>query len=328
MKINFRSYVFSLLCIFLFVSPVDAVIRIDGDSSDWLGTAGQRGKLTFSAGEAIWRDYENDDTGDGDYEYPQANMESWTTQDAMDIDEFRVTTDKEYMYFFIKTTGEFILMNVGIFIDTGPGGAVKIGHNARIDLPPTLAWDVAVVLGDIGGPKGRRILMNVSYDGGQSYPIVHEWPEFDGAIGEAFFEQGKPIIEIRAPFESIPGAKDGIPNPANKRFKFIVLLGLATPNLPTDAIATYHETLLAGEEDAWQASGADVEGRAPNVFDLIGSTPEEQQFDLSLYDISNLTLLTRSFITVSFGRNGLPETQSVNPAGKLSTTWGHMRMTN
>ena len=325
MKINFRLYVFSLLCTFLFVSSVDAIIRIDGDSSDWIGTVGQRGTLTFSAGEAIWRDYENDDTGDGDYEYPQADMEGWITQNGMDIDEFRVTVDRDYMYFFIKTIGNPILMNVGVFIDTGPGGAVKMGHNARIDLLPSLAWDVAATLGDIGGPKGKRILMNVSYDGGQSYPDMYEWPESDGAQGEAFFEQGEPIIEMRLPFESTPGAKDGIPNPANKHFKFIVLLGLASPNLPADALATFHETLLAGKKDAWQASGTDVEGRAPNVFDLIGSTPEEQKFDLGLYDISNLTLLTRSFITVRFGRNGLPESQSVNPSGKLITTWGKIK---
>jgi len=325
MKINTRFYAFNLLFIFLFVSSVGAVIRIDGDTGDWLGVAGQRGTLTLNAGEAIWKDYENADIGDGDYEYPQADMEGWIAQDGMDIDEFRVTTDEDYMYFVIKTIGGLIFTNCGIFIDTNPGGSTTIGHNARVDLPPSLAWDVAVVLGDSGGPKGKRILMNVSYDGGISYLDTYEWPESDGAQGEAFFEQNEPIIEMRVPFESTPGAKDGIPHPANKSFKFIVLLGLSTPNLPANAISTFHDILLAGEEDAWQASGADVEGKAPNVFDLIGSTPEEQQFDFSLYDISNLTLLTRSFITVHFGINGLPETQNIDVYGKSSTTWGQIK---
>ncbi len=324
MKFNFTLYIFGFLCIFAFALSANAV-RIDGNTNDWIGIAGNEGTLTFSAGEVIWKDYVEDDTGDGDYEYPRAELEGWMPENGLDIDEFRLTSDGQYMYFLVKTAGPPIYMSVGIFIATSPNGSTTIGHNANIDLPASLAWDAGIILGDSGGPRGQRILMNISYNGGVSYPDTYEWPERSGAQVEAFFAQDNPVIEMRVPLESSPDTKDGIPNPANKSFKFIVLLGLAKPNLPSNAIVDFHDTLLPGEEDNWQASGADIEGKAPNVFDLIGSTPAQQEIDLGLYDNANFTLLERSIITVQFGSDGLPASESVSQKGKLTTTWGRLK---
>ncbi|KPK41420.1 MAG: hypothetical protein AMJ78_05540, partial [Omnitrophica WOR_2 bacterium SM23_29] len=50
-------------------------------------------------GEYIWKDAQGDDTGDGDYTYPINKA----LKKGADLREFRVTYDKDNLYFLIKT---------------------------------------------------------------------------------------------------------------------------------------------------------------------------------------------------------------------------------
>ncbi len=75
-------------------------ITVDGNYSDWrnLPYLNDNSSIYFS-NEFIYKDPLNDDTGDGDYTYP---TNSRFTQGMLDITEFRVTYDSNFLYFYIK----------------------------------------------------------------------------------------------------------------------------------------------------------------------------------------------------------------------------------
>ncbi len=100
---------------------------IDGDPSDWTGTAGADNTWTVSAGEGIWRDIEGDDTGNGSYIYPNCTHSDPAIPDyaggpdgnaycytgwpgggkdpqggMVDLREFRVTADSSNLYILLR----------------------------------------------------------------------------------------------------------------------------------------------------------------------------------------------------------------------------------
>lgn len=295
-------------------------IDIDGNMDDWGGAAGDEGTLVVSEGEAIWNDYVDDDTGEGKYEYPSFNHPAYNDKNGMDIDEFRVTADDEYMYFRIKLVGPVFYVVFGVLIDTGPGGSTTVGNNANIDLPDDLAWDVGIFHGDGGGPGGERTLLNVSYDGGETFPTLHEWDRDNAEVESSYKYLARPV-EFRVPIARAAG-EEGIPNPVNKVFKFIVLCSTGNSGVPAGGMAEFRTGV--GQASEWTYGGLSFPGKSPNVLDAIGSTPKQQEEDLSGAKAGKFTLLESSFITVAFNSKG-EATLAVDPFGSLSTTWGRIK---
>jgi len=337
-----RTGCFFALFLFVvsFVSVVGAEILIDGQTTDWKGSSDLEGELVIDSGEAIWIDYIDDDKGDGDYEYPtQADILSWQNSTAFDIEEVRITSDDDDMYFLVLANGPD-LVTYGIFIDTGPGGKEDIyfrGGNPpivpfakpHIKLPSDIAWEVAAIVCESGGGSGHRNVLNVTFDAGNDFQIIKEWPEFGACCGDAtgdvYFMPEDNVMELRLPIASIAGATDGVPNPANKTYNFMVLIGLGQVNVPSGGIAAFGQVLAGATE--WEPGGAD-NANAPYVFDMIGSTPQEQLSDLSEYTNNEVTTLQYSFISVKFDAQGEPDSVgrlSVQPYDKLSTAWGHVK---
>ena len=331
------------LVLFLFVTSVggiaNAQIQIDGQTNDWQGTPGLEGELVIDSGEAIWIDYIDDDKGDGDYEYPTwAGSVAWQNGTSYDIGEVRITADGDDMYFLVVANGPH-LVTYGIFIDTGPGGREDIffrGGSAPIDpfasphikLPPEIAWDVAALVCQSGG-SAHRSLLNVTFDAGNDFQIIKEWEEFGACCGDAtedvYYEPDDNVMELRLPITSIAGATDGIPDPANKTYNFMVLIGLGQTGVPSGGIVAFGQVMAGAGE--WEPGGADGPN-APYVFDMIGSTPQEQEEDLSEYTNNEVTTLQHSFISVKFDAQGEPEGVGrilVEPHDKLSNTWGNVK---
>jgi hypothetical protein len=315
-------------------------IEVDGQTNDWKGTA-EEGQLEIDSEEAIWIDYIDDDKGDGDYTYPTyADSPTWQGGTAYDIEEVRITTDDEYMYFLVTAGGPH-LVTYGIFIDTGPGGKEDIFFRGS-DPPPAdplakphiklasgVAWDVAALVCQSGGGSGHRSLLNVTFDAGNNFQIIKEWEEFGACCGEAtgdvFYSPEERVMELRLPIASAPGATDGIPDPSNKTYHFIILIGLGQVNVPPKGLVAFG--VVSANNSEWSPGGAD-NANAPYVFDTIGSTPEEQQADLSGYTSDEVTTLRHSVISIEFNAQGEPArvgTISVQPRDKSSVTWGHIK---
>ncbi|CAD5243315.1 hypothetical protein [Thermococcus camini] len=99
-------------------------VTVDGDPADWLADTGTQAintwQLYSSVGEWVWKDNESDERTD------------WSTPDPrVDITEFRVTADEQYIYFLIKfnnldVVGQDGAPGIMITIDTdqsiGSGG--------------------------------------------------------------------------------------------------------------------------------------------------------------------------------------------------------------
>lgn len=338
------------MCIFMLYLMVISIvgitnaadIEIDGQTNDWQGS-GVEGELVIDSGEAIWIDYVDDDKGDGDYEYPtEPGCATWIAATAYDIEEVRITADDDYMYFLVVAGGPH-LVTFGIFIDTGPGGREDIffrGGDPPIDpfakphikLTSAVAWDVAALVCQSGGGSGHRNLMNVTFDAGGDFQIIKEWEEFGACCGEAtedvyYVPEGR-VMELRLPIASASGQADGIPNPASKTYHFMVLLGLGQVNVAPKGLVAFG--VVQANASTWSPGGAD-NPNAPYVFDMIGSTPEEQEADLSEYTNNEVTTLQHSFISVEFDAQGEPERVGRTPVqshGKLSTTWGTIKSEN
>jgi len=60
----------------------------------------------------------------------------------------------------------------------------------------------------------------------------------------------------------------------------------------------------------WEPGGGydnGLEGNEPDIFDLIGSTMEDQLLDLNNYQGATPTMISRSAISISFGTSTLTE---------------------
>ena len=130
-----------LLALMLFFGVFSASVTapstktIDGDPSDWTGTPGADNSWSVSAGEGIWRDIAQDDTGNGSVIYPNCTHSSpliidyagapWTGPPTealaypdkyvagtepfwykhggmVDLKEFRVTADSSNLYILLR----------------------------------------------------------------------------------------------------------------------------------------------------------------------------------------------------------------------------------
>jgi len=102
------------------VSTTHDPITIDGDPSDWFGTAGPANTYYIDTGEGIWRDAAFDDTGNGSYIYPNCTHTSPAIPDSkgwegyayaytgyphggmVDLMEFRVTGNDTTLFLMFR----------------------------------------------------------------------------------------------------------------------------------------------------------------------------------------------------------------------------------
>jgi len=111
-KIRITGKLFSLIfAVFLLLSlvhtvPVNAPTRtVDGSPADWTGTPPTTvNTFTVSAGEFIWKDAQGDERKD---------LNNWQPDRRVDLLEFRITADTQYIYFMAKM--------VDIDIESGSG---------------------------------------------------------------------------------------------------------------------------------------------------------------------------------------------------------------
>jgi len=118
-------------------------ITVDGDPSDWTGTAPTvDNTLTISNSEFIWKDATGDDTGPGMWEYPT----SFNTGEA-DLLELRICWNDSYLFVLFKlremTVGQWNRTAIDLTISTNqtPGSGETNGWYAEADMKVNLTAD-------------------------------------------------------------------------------------------------------------------------------------------------------------------------------------------
>jgi hypothetical protein len=137
-------------------------INVDGDDSDWIGTSPGEDNFVYSRSEAIWKDAEGDDSGDGGdapladdnplaYTYPTDAQFLGTEADLL---EFRITVDDNpdsaKIFFLIRVDYEQNWMPfIGILLDidhVSGSGETDCGAYSDACIAEDNAWEYAIYL--------------------------------------------------------------------------------------------------------------------------------------------------------------------------------------
>lgn len=267
--------------------PSKVKITVDGDTTEWKGCNTQEGTgvIDTTINCFIWKDYLDDDLGDGDYTYPTASV--FTEGDA-DFDEIRVAWDSTYLYFFIKPksinpNASFYTPYFGIAIDTDGiyfSGCTVLGivldgprGSTEAVLNPYLAseFEVAAPV-----PGMRSPILLASDNRNLSAGVL------------ASVSQKTGVLELAVPLSTIG-------NPEGKTWNFVFYSALET-------YGTVREIMR--NRSTWSPGGGydeDAEGNDPDIFDLIGSSIENQISDLNNYYGLTPSMISHSAISITFG---------------------------
>ena len=286
----------ALIGIVTFSTPVVAgsTITVDGDPSDWTGTAGSDNTYVVSAGEGIWKDAAGDDTGNGSYvymngthdhmtgppwNYPVAPfiMTGWPNGGCNDLTEFRVTADSNYLYLMFRVynmgnseianqwgdaqrgLGGKIMFQVTIDQDRDGTGRTDMNNSdtwANFLVASAQAWEAMVTITGRGGTEGARVELE---DGS-----IHYLDQSD-IRGNGNYS----CAEIRVPI-SIVG------DPAGKTWRFGAVVGhedgghyrAVCNSTPWAAFHPYGGEGLDNYADM---------GNDPNMFDMAFTTSKAAQ---------------------------------------------------
>ncbi len=276
-------------------------IAVDKNVRDWVGVAPeQENTAAVSSGEYIWKDAVGDDTGNGKYTYPLNKA----LKKGADLKEFRVTYDKDNLYFLIKTdrpadwwTGykiigihkEGVADGTQILAQGNPDNLnFDSGTFANLKVAPELACQYVVAIsstykGRIWDAKGKL--------------IAHEEAQPDDTPGFKIEDLDWSAIEVAIPL-SLIGLPQGA-SPAGQTWKFIV----ATGQQDNDIMRK-----VEVEANEWHGGGGSDNAENPNVYDLAGADKTTQEKDLGNYDPNanegdpaGFTTINKSFLTVNFG---------------------------
>jgi len=276
-------------------------IKVDRNISDWIGVApDEENSATASNGEYIWKDAVGDNTGNGRYTYPLDRL----FKGGADLQEFRITYDKNNLYFLIKTdkpadwwTG-FKIIGIHkerIFEGTqilAQGDKDNLdfdsGTFANLKVSPALACQYIIAIsstykGRIWDDKGRLIARR------------EEGP--DDTRG---FEIGDPswdVLEVAIPLKLL-GVTEGA-SLSGETWKFIVATGQQDNDIARKVEA---------KQSRYYGGGGAENGDNPNIYDLAGADKTAQEKELGSYnpsaragDPSGFAVLEKSFLTVTFG---------------------------
>ncbi len=266
----------------LTLCPHPKSIIPDENLDDWRGTPpslNDTGILDHSENEYIWKDATQDDLGDGGdapnasdnpqpYSYPTGSGFSGT---EADIEEFRIAYDENNLYFLVDLAGSAKSSTVPfsiILIDkNGPvSGSQNVESKTEVNLSANHAWDYKITANNnkitVTNPLGTDISTG-------SLLALN--------LDQDFFEISVPISTIG--------------RPAGSTWSFALLQTLGYINLVTEV--TSSATSSKG--------GGGIDGLSdPDIYDLIGASGEAQYADLNNYTDTTFTVLSNSWVDVTF----------------------------
>lgn len=272
-------------------------IAVDKNIRDWVGSAPEEeNAATVNSGEYIWKDATGDDKGNGNYTYPLNKA----LKKGADLREFRVTYDKDNLYFLIRTDrpGDWWAgyRIIGIHKEGAADGMTLLaqgdpdeynfdsGTFANLKASPDLACQYVVIVsstykGRIWDAKGKL--------------IARKEDQPDDTPGFEILDSNWNAVEVAIPWSLIGG------NPAGQTWKFIVAVGQQD-----------NDIVRAVEEQAseWHGGGGAANGANPNVYDLAGADKATQEKELGSYDPETdqgdpkgFATIDKSYLTVNFG---------------------------
>lgn len=241
--------------------PLTGTIVVDGNATEWPNTTSlARNQSHFLPNNFyVWNDALGDDTGPGSYLYPtNANF----TQGDADIARLGVAFDETNFYFLleqqdINPNASFFTTYYGIGIDLGINGRERIGFDqstfesgiADLLVRPDADVDREIVF---TGPRGTTLLNETGTE------LIGS---FDG------FSQDDGTIEI-----SVPRSLLGLAAPLENRTIYLyAYTGLET----FGGLREINETTAD-----YEAGGGITSPTDPDVFDLVGASTTQQEFDL------------------------------------------------
>jgi hypothetical protein len=277
-------------------------IKVDKNVHDWIGTPpDQENTGIVSSGEYIWKDAKGDDTGNGKYTYP-------TNKDlgkGADLREFRVTWDKNNVYFLIKCSrpgnwwapyriigihkeGEkdgMTVLGQGDADEMDPAG----GNFGELKVDPALACQYVIGIGStykmwMWDAKGKTVAWTTG-------------EKSTDTPGFLVADENWNSVEIAVPIELIG-------NPAGQTWKFVVGVGLQDSD---------HFREVFEEATEWHGGGGEGDesevGPDPDVYDLASPSLEIQEQELGSFkasanagDPDGFATIKDSYVTVSFAK--------------------------
>lgn len=260
--------------------PMIGTITLDGDAEDWPDTSVlPRNQHYFAPGNFyIWNDAIDDDNGPGSYVYP--TNEVFTDGDA-DIRRLGIAYDAENMYFLIEQESinpfaSFYTAYFGIGIDLGIQGRTKLGYDqatGELGITDTFVRGDADVDRELifTGPRGVTLLNETGT------PI-------EGAVVAFSAETG--TIEI-----AVPRGLLGLDSP---------LMGRTIALYAYSALETFGGIREVGiNAGNYEPGGGIASPTDPDIFDLVGASVEDQQFDLIDFTEDFETTIGASLILIT-----------------------------
>ncbi len=171
---------------------------MDGDPSDWTGTASTDNTGVLSSGEFIWNDTAGDDSGSGTYTYPTSGDFS---PGLFDIRELRITADSQNLYVLVKLgnltnawggSDGFSTVAAVLLIDTSLDSSGVLTSRPNVNVAAGQGWEYYVKIGQTGWQAENAKIFDAA---GHWAPIVNK--------GNAALDS----IEVAVPLSFI--GKDG-----------------------------------------------------------------------------------------------------------------------
>ena len=163
------------------VGPIGPVgpktITVDGDPSDWTGTAPTDNTAALSNGEFIWNDTAGDDTGNGAYTYPTSGD---FNPELFDVRELRITADSGSLYVLVKVgnltnawggSDGFSTVAAVLLIDTTLDGGGTLTSRPNVNITAGQGWEYYVKIGNTGWQAENAKIFDTA---GHWAPIVNK----------------------------------------------------------------------------------------------------------------------------------------------------------
>ncbi|MCK4560361.1 MAG: metallophosphoesterase [Calditrichia bacterium] len=257
-------------------------IILDENLDDWRGTPSlldDTGILDHNENEYIWRDATHDDLGDGGdtpnasdnpepYSYPTGSGFLGT---EADIEEFRIAYDDDNLYFLVDLAGSAKSSSVPFSIilidkDGSAGGSQSVESKTEVTLNADHAWDYKITANN----KKITVTDTLGTDVSTGSLLAQN-------LDQDFFEISVPLSTIGPP--------------AGSTWSFALLQTLGSVDRVIEI--KYSATSSRG--------GGGIDGISdPDIYDLIGASGESQYADLNNYTDTSYTVLSSSWIEVTF----------------------------
>ena len=257
-------------------------IIIDENLDDWLGTPSlldDTGILDLSENEYIWKDASHDDLGDGGdapdvsdnpepYTYPTG---SGFLRTEADIEEFRIAYDDDNLYFLVDLAGSAQSSSIPFSIilidkDGSASGSQSVESKTEVTLNTNHAWDYKITANN----KKVTVTDALGTDVSTGSLLAQN-------LDQDFFEISVPLSTIGPPAGCI--------------WSFALLQTLGSVDRVIEV--KHSDTNLRG--------GGGIDGISdPDIYDLIGASGESQYADLNNYTDTSYTVLSNSWIDVTF----------------------------